>query len=91
MSNSTDNPNKLSKEEYNSIPVYYCKHCGSLAVMAMPGFVNDYCDKCGSTDIGKASIEVWLDLQKTVYQKKEEERPKRFNIFKQINHGREER
>ena len=58
------------KEYYNSIPVYYCKHCGSLKIMAVDDSMNyDYCDYCGSTDIGKAPIEGWLMLQETVYNK----------------------
>lgn len=71
-----------SKEEYNNIPVYYCKHCGSLRVMAIPGFAEDYCDQCGSTDIGKASIDAWLDLQKNVFNRLEERPKKKINIFK---------
>lgn len=87
MSNTLEENNNsehLTKEEYNSIPVYYCKHCGSLAVMAIPELPEDYCDKCGSTTIGKASIEAWLELQKTVYNpiKEEERKRNRINIFK---------
>ena len=86
MSNSEEtNNSRLTKDEYNAIPVYYCKHCGSLAIMTMPELPDDYCDKCGSTDIGKASIEAWQDLQKTVFNpnKLEEERHKqKINIFK---------
>ena len=75
--------NPLTKEDYNRIPVYYCKHCGSLAVMTVPGLPDDYCDKCGSTSIGKASIEAWLDLQQTVFKHIADDRPKRyFNIFR---------
>jgi hypothetical protein len=72
----------LTKEDYNKTPVYYCKHCGSLAIMVMPGFMEDYCDKCGSTEIGKASIEAWLDLQKTKFKPIKEEPRRGFNIFK---------
>lgn len=79
--NNTTQESKYTKEEYNSIPVYYCKHCGSLKVMAMPP--SDYCDTCGSTDIGKANIEIWLELQKTVFKPVADDRPKRkLNIFK---------
>lgn len=59
---------KITKKEYNSIPVYYCKHCGSLKIMTMLDVDEDYCDSCGSTYIGKASIESWIDLQQTVYK-----------------------
>lgn len=78
------NTDNLTKKDYNNIPVYYCKHCGSLAIMTIPELPDDYCDKCGSTDIGKASIEAWLELQKTVYNpmKEEEKKRNRINIFK---------
>lgn len=73
---------KYTKEEYNSIPVYYCKHCGSLKVMTTPG-LNEYCDSCGSTDIGKANIDIWLELQKTVFKPIGRDKPvKKQNIFK---------
>lgn len=59
---------RLSKEEkqdeYNSIPVEYCSHCISLAVMDADGTA--YCSKCGSTDISKANI---LDWEKMYGQK----------------------
>lgn len=72
-----------TKEEYNKIPVYYCKNCGSLKIMTMPGLSDDYCDDCGSTNISKAHIEAWLELQKTVFRSPYPEKPtKKFNIFK---------
>ena len=52
----------LSKEEdYNSIPVLYCRRCLSLLIMEDEAF-GDYCKKCGSTDIGEISIEEWENL-----------------------------
>lgn len=72
-----------TKEDYNKLPVYYCKNCGSLKIMTMPGLSDDYCDDCGSTNIGKANIEIWLELQKTVFRSLYPEKPtKKFNIFK---------
>lgn len=72
-----------TKEEYNRLPVYYCKSCGSLKIMTMPGLSDDYCDICGSTNIGKANIDIWMELQKTVFKSSLPERPvKKFNIFK---------
>ena len=68
------NPKEGTKEYYDSIPVYYCKDCGSLRVMAMEDTDDtectdyDYCDSCGSTDISKASIEAWIMLQETIYK-----------------------
>ena len=65
MSNlSTDNqPN-----DYNSEPVFYCKHCLSLTIMHIP-IVEDseYCDKCGATDIETCSIEEWESLYEKKY------------------------
>jgi len=75
---------QLTKEDYNRMPVYYCRYCGSLKIMTVPqGIAEDYCGECGSTDIGKASIEAWKDLQKTTYKPLYRERPVRtFNPFK---------
>lgn len=47
-----------TKEDYNSIPVYYCKKCTSLLIKA-DEIYGDYCRDCGSTDIGQTSIEEW--------------------------------
>ena len=58
----------MSTEEYNQIPVYYCKHCGSLRIITMLDTEEDYCDACGATNIGKASIESWIELQETIYK-----------------------
>lgn len=58
----------MTKEEYNKIPVYYCKYCHSLKIIRNSSHEDDvyfdYCDDCGSTIIGKASIEAWLDIKK---------------------------
>lgn len=58
---------EYKKEEYNKEPVFYCADCLSLAIMGVTG-VDDasYCDKCGSTNIEKASIDEW----QTLYEKK---------------------
>lgn len=59
---------KLSKEEYNSIPVLYCKKCLSLKVMNLVGMEDfDYCDECGVADIGETDIETWRKLYKERY------------------------
>lgn len=46
--------------DYNSIPVFYCKHCLSLRIID-GGFV-DYCDECGSTDVEATSLEEYDGL-----------------------------
>ena len=57
--------NKLSKEDYNNEPVYYCSECLSLRVRDIDG--TDYCDKCGSTNIGQAHIREWEHMYAKKY------------------------
>ena len=52
--------NKLSKEEYNNEPVYYCSECLSLKIRDIDG--TDYCDKCGSTNINQTHINEWEQM-----------------------------
>ena len=55
-------------DDYNGVPVLYCKHCLSLNIRSIPKIENsDYCDKCGSTDIEECSIEEWETLYKSRY------------------------
>lgn len=55
-------------EEYNDIPVHYCKGCLSLKIKTvMEGLNLDYCDECGSTDIGQLHIEEWRNLYRDRY------------------------
>lgn len=56
------------KEQYNDEPVFYCKSCLSLKVKTVVvGSDLDFCDECGSTDIGQAHIEEWRRLYKEGY------------------------
>lgn len=56
------------KEQYNDEPVFYCKNCLSLKVRTVVvGSDLDFCDECGSTDIGQAHIEEWRRLYKERY------------------------
>ena len=65
MSNSPTKTERLPKEEYNNVPVYYCKDCLSLRVMSVPGIDDaEFCDECNSTNIGQCSIEEWRELFK---------------------------
>lgn len=67
MANSQEK--KLSKEEYNQEPVYYCKRCLSLKIVALNDYT-DYCDTCGSINIDKTSIHNWEELYMNKYNKK---------------------
>ena len=60
---------KTMADEYNDIPVLYCKHCLSLLVKN-DEFVGDYCAECGSTDIEETHIENWEILYQKKYKKK---------------------
>jgi len=51
------------RNEYDEIPVHYCRRCLSLKVLIDTEF-GDYCGDCGSTDIGEIQIEEWETLQK---------------------------
>lgn len=64
-----DNSNTEShSNNYNAIPVLYCKHCLSLKVRNIPVMEDsDYCDDCGATDIGECLIEEWETLYKNKY------------------------
>lgn len=54
--------------DYNEMPVLYCKHCLSLKIRCVPRMEDsDYCDECGSTNVGECSIEEWEALYKNRY------------------------
>ncbi len=53
---------------YNKEPVFYCRHCLSLKIKSVPSMTElDYCDECGTTDIGQTDIESWRTLYKNRY------------------------
>jgi len=58
----------MTKEEYNEVPVYYCKHCLSLDIRALDKY--DYCNNCGNTHIGVALIDNWERLYENRYGEK---------------------
>lgn len=54
--------------DYDQIPVLYCKNCLSLKIRNIPVVEDsDYCDDCGSTDTGECLIEEWETLYKSRY------------------------
>ena len=59
---------KEKQTDYNQEPVFFCKNCLSLKIRNVVGLENsDYCDECGSTEIGQASIEDWQEMYKSKY------------------------
>lgn len=61
---------KWNKEDYNREPVYFCRKCLSLLVMAYnESGISEYCNSCGSTDIATTSIEELQALYRAKYGK----------------------
>ena len=56
----------LTTEDYNAVPVYFCKNCLSLKIRVL-GEYSEYCDDCGSTDIETTDIETWREMYKDKY------------------------
>lgn len=50
------------KQEYNNIPVHFCKSCLSLNIRTTGEDSASYCDICGYTDIGLVHIKEWETL-----------------------------
>ena len=70
MSSSNTKTKSCVKEEYDNIPVYYCKSCLSLRVMSIRDSSDssmNYCDECGNTEIGETSIQEWEEMYKRKY------------------------
>lgn len=58
----------MTKEEYNEAPVFYCRNCLSLKIRDVEHIENsEFCDECGSTDVGSISIDAWDTLYKNRY------------------------
>ena len=58
----------MNKEEYNNIPVHYCKECLSLKIKTVTEGLNlDYCDECGCTNTEQSNINEWKILYKERY------------------------
>lgn len=68
MGNLSSTEDFFLKEEYDRVPVVYCKNCLSLKVMIL-GDDLDYCDDCGCTDTDSTDIETWKEMYKNKYDK----------------------
>lgn len=55
----------MAENNYDEIPVYYCKECLSLGVVSECGM--EYCKDCGSTDIGTSKIDEWEQMYERRY------------------------
>lgn len=68
MGNSTLFMNNTMETESSEDNVYYCKNCLSLAIKGSDMGI-DFCDDCGSTDIGECSFEQWNEFYNKRYNK----------------------
>jgi hypothetical protein len=66
------------QDDYNNVPVHYCKSCLSLKIkdvdirenaVAVRDTTVSYCGECGWTDLDSAHIEEWKVLYKEKYGK----------------------
>lgn len=58
----------MEKNEYNEVPVHYCKSCLSLKIVNDTGIEGlDYCNSCGSTNIDLINIEQWEIMHRKRY------------------------
>lgn len=62
------NIGSLSKTEYNTEPVVYCKNCLSLKIRVLDDNI-DYCDECGCTDTDMTDITSWEMMYEKKYNK----------------------
>jgi hypothetical protein len=73
---------KMSKEEYNNIPVLFCNRCLSLRIRQIDDEI-DFCDECGDIDISETHIEKWeIDYEKKYNKKFIQLNPKHYGTNK---------
>lgn len=65
------------KDNYNNVPVSYCKTCLSLAIKDVSLSSENphqntigYCTSCSNVDLGVAHIDEWEALYEDKYKKK---------------------
>lgn len=58
----------MAKEDFDTIPVFYCKNCLSLKIRDVKRIENsEYCDNCGSTEVEQTTIKEWESIYKSRY------------------------
>lgn len=58
----------MAKEDFDTIPVFYCKNCLSLKIRDVKRIENsEYCDNCGSTEVEQTTIKEWENIYKSRY------------------------
>jgi hypothetical protein len=59
----------ITKEEYNNVPVFYCKSCLGLGIKNESDGLGSYCGTCGSASVGRTSLEFWEQSYREKYGK----------------------
>jgi len=59
----------MSKDKYNSEPIYFCEECFSPAIIWDKEEECDVCKDCGGINIVRGSLEVWEDKFTNQYGK----------------------
>lgn len=68
MSSLPTRTEEPANEDFNKIPVFYCRECLSLRIMRVANMDDAcYCDECGSADIVESTIEEWEALYEKRY------------------------
>lgn len=68
-------------EEFNKVPVCYCKNCLSLRIMILDE-QQDFCDTCGGMDIGTTDIDTWDKMYQEKYKHKFVENGKKHSFYR---------
>lgn len=58
------------QEDYNNVPVFWCKFCKSLKILRETPPDPDSCDVCYATEICTGSIEEWQEEINSINNKK---------------------
>lgn len=69
IDNLVELENSSTIEDFNDIPVEYCKKCLSLRIINYQGRVKGYCEECGNVETGLAHIEEWEKMYEKRYGK----------------------
>ena len=59
----------ITKQEFNEMPVFYCKSCLGLAIINESDGLGSYCKTCGSASIGRTSLEIWQESYRAKHGK----------------------
>jgi len=59
---------RMTKEDYDNEPVYYCKQCLSLNIRQFPNLPDRwYCGDCGTSETAEASFDEWKEMYRKRY------------------------